>query len=462
MLGRSFLALAPVLALVWLPGSAPARGGSPSDDDLRDAVLLQNGDTLRGRVLERYGEEEVILYQGTRRKKIPQENVVSMRTVRDNLRTFLAEHIEGLTLEQEWSLVGLAVELQLPALANVQAWRVLELNPEHEGAHEHLGHKQRSGRYRWPLDAKQLTREEFDEALRDWNDRFVLESEHYVVETNASVRQATEVAFDLERVYLDWMDRFGEELHAGEDVLRSDHKMTFHVFFDRGDKGYKDYYNSKREPHYDPSTPVSTSMGNPNLAFVYYNMGRGSRPVGLFDVAVQQLMYSTLVLSHQSGYVPFEVTTRSAHWVELGFGYWLGRQFGGTPGYARHFEFTPEPQTARLANLRMTRGPLSSRFVRKEVTNLINLELRQFYVIDKDETSEIYRAKARSFFRFLMEVDPPVEHNKKVVGSGRVGLIRYLRDVYVTPTSHSTSSFDDGLGGKVEELYDAWVKWRME
>ena len=456
MLRRALLAL----SLAFLPALALA-SSTAGDDDLRDAVLMKNGDTLRGRVLERYGDEHVILYEGTRRKKLDQEDVVSMITVRDKLRTFLSERQESVPIEDAWALVQRALDLGLPRMADVQAWRVLVFDPEHEGAHAHLGHKKRGGGYRWPSGNKQLSLEDFEEEIQDWNDRFVLESEHYRIETNTSLRQATDVAFDLELVYLDWMDRFGEELQAGEKVLRPEDRMVMHVFRDREDKGYKDYYNKKREPHYDPSTQVATSKGYPNLAFVFYQSGRGSRPVDFFDIAVQQLMYSTLVLSRQSGYLPTDITTRSSHWVELGFGYWLGRQFIGSPGFARHAEFTPEAKTARLANVRMIRGPLSSKFVRKEVTNLIGLELRQFYVIDKDDTSEIYRAKARSFFRFLMEADPPVIHNKKVVGSGRAGLMHYLREVYVKPTSHSSSSFDDGLGAKVEVLYDAWVKWRM-
>lgn len=450
-----------VLALTSIAAVAPPAAAA-GEDDLRDSVLLENGKTLRGRVLERYGEEHVILYQGNKRKKLPVEDVVSLTTVRDKLRSFLAEHVEGLTVEEEWGLVQTALDLELPRMADLQAWRVLVFDPQHDGAHEHLGHVRRRGAWRWPIDRKQLKREDWEETIQDWNDRLVLESEHYLVETNTSLHQAVNCLFDLELVYLEWMDRFGEELRAGEEVLRDEDRMVVHVFRDRQDKGYKDYYNKKREPHYDPSTQVRTSKGFSNLAFVHYNMGRGSRPVGFFDVAIQQLMYSTLVLSRQSGYLPHDVTTRDGHWVELGFGYWFGRQFGGSPGYARHLEFTAEPKTARLANVRMTRGPLSSRPVRKEVKNLIGLELRHYYTIDKDNTSEIYRAKARNFFRFLIETDPPVIHRNKVVGSGRAGLVRYLREVYVKPTSHSSSSFDDSLGGKAELLYDPWVKWRMQ
>jgi len=390
--------------------------------------------------------------------------VVSMTTVRDHLRTFMAEHVEGLPAEDEWALVALAEKLELPEMAQLQAHQVLLADPDHQLAHEYLGHKLLSQEYKWPSGKRWLNAEEFGESISDWSDRFVLESEHYVVETNTSVAAAVNLLFDLEFVYLHWMDNLGPDLNAGEDVLdKSGHKMTWYIYTDRDDKAFTDYYNGEREAHYDPSTSVTTQRGNPNVVFTFFGPADRDRPSQFFDLAVQQLMYSTLVLSRKSGYLPPDPRARNAHWAELGMGYWLGRQFTGSLGYARTMEFRPEPRTRQLANTVMHTGRLSKRLVRKEITNLINLEHLSFYMIDKAGTAQIYRAKARNLFRFLIEENPPVVHGKKIVGWGREALFFYLREAYIKPAGHSTSSFDKGLGGaKIEDLYDSWVQWRVK
>jgi len=447
-LGSALLLLAPL-----------AQAG---EKDLRDLVITQDGREHRGRVIERFGEEELVLYEGTRKREIPQEDVQTVVATRDRLASWIAGHVQGLPPEKEWALVEQAEELALPEMARLQAYQTLLADPEHAGAHEYLGHQRGPRGYRWPAGKRWVSREEHAEHIREWPDRFVLESEHWVVETNTSVEQAVQCLFDLELLYLRWMDELAEDLDAGEDVLEKDElKMTMHVFAARDDEGYTSFYNSEREPHYDPSRQVMTARGNPNLSFTFYE-GSSPRPVDFFDVAVQQLMYSTLVLSRRSGFLPVDILTRNAHWVELGMGYWLGRQLTGSPGYARPIEFHPEPRNERLARELLRTGPLSRRRVRKEITNLIGLELRAFHALDDDGHSRIYRAKARSLFRYLMEENPPAVKRGQVVGYGREALFHYLRDAYVTPTSHSSSSFDEGLGGaKVEDLYDGWARWRM-
>ncbi len=237
--------------------------------------------------------------------------------------------------------------------------------------------------------------------------------------------------------------------------------MTFWVYRDKQDKGFKLYYNSEREPFYNPSTATTTDRSNPNLAISYYKEGTGLRPVDFFNIAVQQLMYSTLVLPRKRGYIPTTEYTIPAHWAEIGMGYWLGRQFGGPAGYARHQRFVADARNRELASRRIASGPLANGRKRREVTNLIGLERRYYYIQSSDNVKELYRAKARSFFRFLIEEDPDVVFNRKVVGKGREGLMGYLRDVYIQPTSHSSKSFDKALGGKVELLYEPWVRWRQ-
>ncbi len=453
----TYLALA--LLFCWSP--ALCAGPQTSGDLFRDKVTLKDGKQIEGRLLERYHPEHVVLYRKTNQEEIPHADIESIRTLRDDLQSFMGGHREGLTIEEEWRRVQEAVGLNLNNMARVQAWKVLTLDPQHGPANEFLGHSPIRGKYNWLLGKKKYSPEDFAERIGDWRDRFVLDSEHYTLETDTSVLKAVQVLYDLEAVYLHWMQEFGKELQAGEDVYLANHRMTMHVFENRDDRGFTFALNSRREPFYDPSSTTTTARtSNPNLAFTYYQGGTNDRPVDFFNVAIQQLLYSTLVLPRRNSFVPANEYSTPAHWLDIGMGYWLGRQFGGPAGYARPQRFVSDSRNRELASRRLRSGPLSGGSAARELTNLVSLGRRYYYNVSKDNTNELYRAKARSFFRYLMEEDPPLVLNNKVVGRGREGLLRYLREVYIHPTNYSSKSFDNALGGKVELLFEGWLDWR--
>lgn len=447
------------LLLPWSP--ALALGPQTAGPHFRDKVTLKDGRQIEGRVLERHHPEYLVLYRKTNREEIPHKDIQEVRTLRDDLQDFMGGHREGLTLDQEWRRVQEAIGLNLERMARVQAWKVLSMNPQHQAANEYLGHPQVRGKYSWILGRKKYSPEDFAERITDWRNRFVLESEHFTLETDTSVKKAVQVLYDLETVYLTWMQRFGKDLQAGEDVYLANHRMTMYVFETRDDRGFTHALNSRREPFYDPSSSTTTDRtSNPNLAFSYYRGGGDERPVDFFNVAVQQVMYSTLVLPRRNSVVPANEYSSPAHWLEVGMGYWFGRQFGGAPGYARPQRFVSDSRNRELASRRLRTGPLSGGNHKREVTNLVNLERRYYYNVSKDNTNELYRAKARSFFRYLMEEDPALILNNRVVGRGREGLLRYLREVYIHPTNYSSKAFDNALGGKVELLFQGWLDWR--
>jgi hypothetical protein len=439
------------------------------EKDLRDEVYMKDGTVHKGRVTERYSPEELILYTSSGQKKLKQDRIQKVYTVRDRLQVLLSKHIPGLSADEEWELVELAQELKLPEMARLQALQTVLADPSHEKAHKLLGHKTVKAEYRWPAGKKgrQLSLNKYEESIQEWPDRLKLESEHYALETNTSIRQAVDLLFDLEYVYLCWMDEYGESLNAGEDVFYADlddHKMTFHVFRTREDKGFTEQLNPKiRQAYYSPSRDVATAKGNPNLVFTYFRPN-SLRAEDLFNLAVQQLMYSTLILSRKTGNLPATRYVRHSHWAEVGMGYWFGRRFTGNPGYAQPLSFYPEEGTIRLARLRVTDGPMARHYVTREITNLIGLPFSHFF---EGDNIDIHHAKACNLFRFLMEEDPPVLKGNKVVGSGKDGLEYYLREVYVHATGHSSSAFDKGLSygktkAKVEWLQNDWVRWRNQ
>lgn len=428
---------------------------SPGDPDLRDRVVLVNGDEERGRVIERHHPEHLVLLQNGRRLEFPHGEVAVVETVRDRLRTFLGLRVQGLGLAAEWDLVAVATGLELPELARAQAYHVLLRDPDHAEAHRFLGHEQKRGKWRWVHDGKGYGRDDFDERISAWKTRLVLPGEHFTVETNAGLRAAVDALFDLERLYLFWMDGLGAELQATEDVDAPDEEeMTVRLFREKDDRGFTEILSSEREPYYDPSTTTATRGGNPNLAFTYFEPGSG-RPLRLFDLGTQQLLYSTLVLGKTLGSAPADARTRHAHWAELGLGYWVERQLHGPPGYATDRPFAMEPAMARAALLRPSRrSPL--RDARHELTNLIGMEFIRFYGTRAD--APIHRAKARAAVAFLLDADPPVPGDGQA--RGRAAFLHYVRAVFGEPRAHSSDALDEGLGGaRVEVLEEAWRAW---
>lgn len=432
---------------------ALAAGGHSELQPALDEIVLKDGKHLQGRVIALYEPEAIVVLDGGSTREVPRKELASVVTVRDRLRTFLAERRAPMHPIAEWKLVLRAVELGLPNMARAQAWHVLTVDPANEDAHRFLGHERKGKGWGWVQDGRAYSREAFEKRIADWDHRFALEGENWVLETDAGVARAVELLMDLERFYVLWLDRFGAELRAREFVRDPDRKMTYWLVTRADEPGVNWISTLPGEPYYSAGESVATPEGDPNLA-IAVDGGAGEYPWRFFDVATQQLMYSLLVLGDVKGGLPPDDLSRHAHWVELGMGYWFGRQFGGSPGYGRPIPFAPDPDTKRDALL-PGRGPL--RLGRSELTNLVGLELSWFY-LDADSFA-IDRAKAATFFQFLMEQDPPLPDPDHPQLHGRDALMCYLREVYRTPTAHSSSKLDDCLGRRVEDLQGPWTDW---
>lgn len=436
--------------------AAERRGGMGRGDDERDLVVDKKGNEVRGRVIRRYGEEGVLVLQGGSSKLVKKEEVARIETTRDRLATFLAERKAGLTVEQEWKLVARAGELKLPHLQRLQALHVLLRDPEHDAAHTFLGHERRNKRWRWVIGKHEAPKEELDKLIAKWSDRASLRSEHFVVETSTGLRNAVNLAFDLERLYVAWLAEFGELLDLAEDVRDPLRVMTVLVYPSKYSEDFKDHLSALREPFYSAATNLVTSTGNPNLAITYYREG-AEFPVDFFDIATQQLLYSTTVLGGVKGELPPFDGQRMCHWIELGMGYWFGRQFGGKAGYCERQPFATDFALRKQAATKAHDGPLDE--ARNEVTNLIGMEMEQYHMAN--DLWELHRAKARTFFEYLMTERPRIEHKRGKFVDGFAGIVGYLREAYHTPRSHSSSAFDNALGGKVEVLEGPWKKWLL-
>ena len=456
------LSLALLIGSIPVPSSVPRPDSEEIDPNTLDRLQLDGEEEpVVCRVLWRWaddGKAVTAMLPSGKRKEVPKDEVLRIDARRDRTAAFLDQRRPGDDVGRSWELALLAEEERLPYLARVQAWHVLTLDPGHAEAHRMLGHEQRSGAWRWRLAGDELGEDDFHERILDWKDRLVLEGEHFIVESDAGLERTVQTVFDLERVYTVWMERFAQILGAAEDVDLLTDKMTLFLYRSKEDDGFRAFRTQDKEPFYDPTRQTTTRGGNPNVAFTYY-VEDAARPLRLFDIATQQVLYSTMTYGRHAGDPPANSLSLHAHWVELGLGYWIERQLTGPPGHAALQVFAFDPEEARLALERPAKGPLRSQ--RGQLANLIGLETTQFY--RTGDIDLLHRAKARAFVAYLLEVDPPVHKRgrSEVVGSGREGLLCYLREAYGTATAHSSSRLDAclGDGARVESLEDGWREW---
>ena len=226
---------------------------------------------------------------------------------------------------------------------------MLSLDPDHEGAHEFLGHRLKRGGWEWVDGKRYLLQEEWDERLADWGHPLTLESEHFRLRTDSGLANAIAVLYDLERMYLTFLSEFGEELAPLEvldpldievygDVDRFPRLSSAgHAYFAVGGAGGGAAYGTRS-----------------SRAFTYQPAG-AKRPVRLFDVAIQHVLYATLLDGPTAGSSSGDVYDRHAAWVEVGFGHWFAIRFGrpaglrGPPGSRVSTARTPRPRACAPA-----------------------------------------------------------------------------------------------------------------
>lgn len=446
-----------MLLVLALTGSSPDAQDGGVDPE-RDRIVLRNGKELRGIVLQSFLPDHVLLLSDNRRVKVPRADIERVDKLRDRLAAFLRIRRPGLTVESEWHLVEDAARVGLERMACLQAYHVLLREPGHERAHAFLGHQRGGGGWKWSLDGKHVPREAFFERSADWNHRLVLDSEHFRLETDCGLRSALDVLFDLEGLYLWWMEYLGPELQAAEDVDEPlSERITFQVHTSKDDPSFLQL-TSDREPYYDPQGISDSATGSFNVARTYYGLD-GDRPLLLFELGTEVLMYSTLVLGRTVDEADFKIR-RLSHWAEIGLGYWVARHASGAPGYPRFAPpfvelFSLDPATAR-ASLAPPRAPHLLLKGRSELANLVALPF--FELVGHEVNVSLARARCASFVSYLMEVNPPL--GAKSMHEGRAAFWRYLREVYGTQKAYSNAAFDDGLeGGKVGMFEEAWKAW---
>jgi hypothetical protein len=424
----------------------------------RDRVVLQDGRELRGVVLQRNDPEVLVLLRPGKRELIPLTKVARVDTLRDRLAAFLRIRRPGLSLASEWELAMEAHAAGLERTARLQAFHVLLRDPQHAEAHAFLGHCRWGSDWKWDLDGKRVSAKTFLERSLDWNHRLVLESEHFTLETDCGLARALECLFDLEAVYVWYLEHLGPLIQATEDVdAPNDERIAFQIHPSREDPNFQQL-TSVREPYYEPEL-TSSATGSANVVRTYYADGH-ERPERLFELATEAFLYSTLVLGRTIDEADYKIR-RLSHWAEVGLGAWIALHCAGPAGFVtirKPFEggIALDPATAR-ASLEAIRGPHVLNKGRSELTNLVDVPF--FELVGAEASVPLVRARAASFVAYLIEVDPPLAHSDGTRGA-RDALWRYFREIYGTQAAYAAGAFTDGLAGTRIDRFEAdWKAW---
>lgn len=432
-------------------------GESPHADskhDERDFVEYRERGKVKavnGRVVDPFGPELGILVEGDM-LRIPRADVVSVITVTDRLRAFLQLRNPGASAAQQWQLALDAERSGLPGIARLQAYSVLLIEPDHEGANEWLGHKRVGSRWKWKLGNKYFYRDDFEKRIADFGKAFELSSEHFSVRTDAGVRRAVELLFDLEALYVRWFEEFGNELLPRE-VLEPHMQIIA-----RAEKEEMEGLvgGEAKRAWYDPGALGGNRFVYDNVIHTFFEseVGRASR---LMELGTQQLIYTTLLREKTKGSPSGNTSVRHCATFEIGLGHWFGAHFQGAPGYAVWKDFEPLGADVLNSLSRMRSGKLSR--TRSELTNLPLLTYPDFH--QKSNEAPLYWSKARTFVAFLMDPNTRIiGRGGREQGTGREAVMRYMREVFGTPKASSSSALDDALfDTKVESLEGAWRTW---
>lgn len=402
-----------------------------AQDDMRDLVTLVDGRELRGRVFSRLDGDEIVLQRGTRRQDVHRRDVASLDTVGDRVGEFfrLLDRLPD-NLQHAWFLVGWARARQLEAMARLLATDLVLRHPEHEAAHEFLGHRRRGTTWLWPDDGEWRSLADLERAHAEWGHPFVVESEHFLVRTNTTLRGAVDTLLDLERIHQWWRERFAESLHLYELVGE---KVVFEVWRDR-----ESFPGLNRLKH--PYFLHRIEDTQPPLVRTYCD-GTSGRPVRLTEVAVQALLYRTLA---------DDPGLRTAHrfcgWGEVGLARYAEFSLAGAPG-----RLAPVPWSIPADEAALVLADKERRLV-----ELIHRSTRQLHFTVTDEVATDW-ATVHLFVTFLLTAEAQ---------SGRAqGFLDYLREAVRGAKGDSSSELDRQLRCKVETLeapLREWVRTELE
>ena len=426
------------LALAWITQASRVAA--------QDTLVLKDGTELEGRVTEAFDPKVWRIEVNGRAQEIPRSEVQSSRLLNDRLAAFLDLRQPGMDGGAAARLAQQAAAAGLEHIARLQAYQALLIDPGQEAAHEFLAHQRRGKSWRWRLDGKLLKDERFFKAFEDIGNAEVLRSTHFEVRCSAGFRTAVEALFDLERLYVTWLAEFGQELRPREvlDPIR------FQIHGDPDEVSFHSFV--LRHVHYDPGRLLGNDQ-QPEPRAVTYSPGLGQRPVRLFDLGVQALLYQAL-LGEKLTLVPRDTRVyRECTLIEIGLGGWFQRRLAGPQGFARFEAEVPrDSATFDLAAIPARSEPLDD--VDTELERLILLAYGRLQLVRGE--NPLYWARCRAWGEYFL--DPAATLDGR---SPRGGWARLVRELYHTASGSVRPRWEAAFEVSLERLqaeYDAWLR----
>lgn len=415
----------PLLVCV-LVASAPAVAQRKKQDDgkdRRDRVTLQNGKVLRGRVLNPFWRDELILKVGGNRQRISRKQVRDVRTIHEDLHEFFAyrKAMHG-KVKREWFLVEWASSKKLPGIAKLQALAIVLANPKSKDAsvtkaREFLGHKKRGETWLWPVANGHKPRAEFVKHHAKWGKALELTGEHFKIKTDAGVERTVEMLFDLERLYLHWMDTFG----AGLDMHEALQPIPIHVW---ASSFTFPKISALQLPYYRVANQTASTFFRPDA----------KRPEQLFAIATQAMIYATLVEAR-----PTHERSHLCAWAEVGLGLWVESGFAGKPGFAVPLK------AAKLDSLTASTMFRS----RPRLKRVIHLHYELYF--EMSDRVAIRWGATETLVHYLMSRKPDPKMRER--------FFSYLHRVFRKGLGDSSTAFDKAMGKKVEAMQPSYLRW---
>lgn len=422
-------ALCSILGCSTLAASAAAQNRR---DDARDLIVLQGGDELRGRVVQRFEPDKLTFEQAGKRRELPWSKVARVRTMAEDMAEILAMAKDGISVAAQWTLVQSAASRGLTPLANLLALDVLHRDPDHQEAHALLGHRGEPGKWRWLIDGDLVPASQIHK--RTLGKKFTLASEHFVLRSESGLRAAVTTLLDLERTYAAFWRELGAELRP----LSLFEPIAVMMYPSAQD--LPKLSTLVIEPYCDPSR----AGGGVIHTFLEPTAQRAAHLAGM---AVEMLIYRTL-LAARAG-IPQTQRERFAPWVEVGLGRWFDSRATGKPG---HLEFGAAQLDRNLADRVLRYKPYS-------LANFINIDFLSFH--DDGSASPFHVAHATLLVTYLMDEQTSAGTPPTAL---RPRFLAYVRSCFHEGRGGGSTNLDGALGsvGKVEALESPWIGWLSE
>ena len=406
-------------ALVW--------GGVVfGQDDLRDRVVLNNGQVVEGRVVTPFAKEQLLVLQGGKRVRANRSEVREVQLVADQLVEFFKRREQHQSSRRALRyLVDWAETHGLHTMAQLQAMELVLQDDADEAMHQFLGHKQRSKEWLWPSDerkpsSKMMTLAKLNESLAQRPLR--LAGERFAVRCDAALLTNVRALLDLERLGVTWFSQFGRDLDL-QEVLRPIEIQTYRNANEFPKWGFRP------RPFFEP--PPHSDLGR-----TFYAGVQPERPEDLFFLGTQGLLYRTLIGQGNQQ----DSRDRVCAWLEVGLGMHMQKIMQGPAGFAAPGKLQKLDTTAMAA---LGRG--------YRLTHLVHLPMYGSFYLTDDSATAVNWSAASMFTTWLLD-----ETKKEPT---RPQFLRYIRAALADRQGDSSTTFDAIMGKPIEQFDEPWRAW---